>query len=268
MSPEKNSIYGLIEDITSGVLHSARIVAPLDVGLRTLKQERYEPISLEEQARLRVQEGGPDSSVSDLSNVVRQGVLYMPDGKIVLTKRNPILENVEDAMEAYRTGGRFYVTDEQAERAMEDSVDLRGRNIIPTINLAEDSRTASIFGKNARSYGDFLFYKEVYGMPILLAQTEDRPFVNLVWFSNLGKNSAIDGTGAHLDKNSYHLRGVRDGHGRVTVPSAEELLDLVYGPDAGKIRELRMRLRKAIVKEDYEIAARLTKELESLGYRQ
>ena len=271
MDPEKDSIYKIIEDVTSGALHSAYIVAPLNIGLQFLRRERYEPISLEEHARIRVQGGKPDSSVSNLGNVVRQGVLYMPDGRIVLTKHNPILENGGVAMQAMQASfrrRRFYVTDEQAEGAMEDSVDLRGRDIIPTVNLAEDSRTASIFGENAKSYGEFLFYKEIYGIPILLAQTEDRPFVNLVWFGNLGKNSAIDGTGSHLDLDYCHLRGVRDGHGRVAVPSAEELLGMFHGENSGKIRELRMRLRKAIVKEDYEIAARLKKELESFGYRQ
>src|SRR5437773_2711463 len=81
---------------------SAYVVAPFDVALEALKEAGYDPISLKQNAELRMQ-NSPKAYVSRNGNWTREGVLYMPDKRILLTKNSPILENAIIATEAHRS---------------------------------------------------------------------------------------------------------------------------------------------------------------------
>ena len=189
---------------------SAYVVAPFDVALSTLKEAGYEPISLEQNAKLRMQEG-QESYVSRQGNWVREGVLYTPDKRVLLTKNSPILENAVEATQAHRSGNWFYVTDEQVEKARENSVDLKGKEV-PTNRFADDARTVFMFGESAKDYGNFLRENRINEIPIFLSCTQNKPYVNQVWFRYLDGRSFLNGGSRSLD-DEFHSRGVRSSGG-------------------------------------------------------
>lgn len=199
------NLFPVTEDV-KGV--SAYVIAPFDIALTALKEAGYEPISLEQNAKLRMQEG-PRSYISRNGNWVSEGVLYLPDKRVLLTRNSPILENPAVATQAHGSESLFYVTEEQVEKAMQHSVDLRGK-AIPTKRFAEDTRTVFMFGAAAKDYGEFLREYGINEMPLWLFDTKDKPFVNQAWLGGFvnGGRSVLVGNNWGLEV-EVHLRGVR-----------------------------------------------------------
>ena len=160
------------------------MVAPFDEGKEILSENRYEIISLEEDAKLRIQEGAK-ASISLNGNWVREGVVYVPNKGIYLTKNSPIIANAKQAVNCHRKGQDFYLTDEQVEQSLQDFVKLTF-DAIPINRFGEDPRTIHAFGKVAEKYGQFLKENEINEMPIWLANMQDKPFARQVWFGRLG----------------------------------------------------------------------------------
>ena len=139
-------------------LESAVVYAPFDKALETLTERGYGVISLAQNAQLRIQQGA-DSYISRKGNWTREGVLYVPNGKPKLVRNSPILLSAKEATSAHKIREEFYPTQEQVEKALEDSVDFPAQNIeIPTDRLSEEALTVYAFGgeERARAYGEFL----------------------------------------------------------------------------------------------------------------
>ena len=200
----------LIVDIKPLGIYSAHIKAPFDEGKETLNQAGYDIISLRDNAQLRMQQG-TDSFVSKNGNWVREGVLYVRDKGTFLTKKSPIMANPQEATEFHRVDLEFYLTAQQLEEALEDSVKL-SRDSIPTNRFAEDPVTVYAFGEVAEQYGAILSDNKLKEMRVWLASPEDKPFARQMWFHKIvgGRRSGLVGDYRHLDGNN-RVRGVRQG---------------------------------------------------------
>jgi len=200
--------YKITNDIRPRGLDSAYVIGPFDKAKEALESEGYEVIGLKENAKLRI-EHGANSFVSRNGNWTREGVLYLPDKRILLVSNNPIMQNAKYATACHRKREKFYLTDEQVESSLEGSIDLRGKPI-PTNRFAEDTRTAQIFGEVVGDYGLFLKEARIEEMPIWLDFTEDKAFVRPVWFDNLDNGSLLDGNVGGLVFGG-RMRGVKGG---------------------------------------------------------
>lgn len=190
-----DELYGNVEvDIKMEGEESAIIYAPFDQAIKTLKSYGHWVISLEEEARLRIQQGA-DSPVSTITNRVREGMIYIPKAKnnSKMVRNSPILRFPEDARRAHMKRSEFYITDDMIDEALEDSVDFPSQTIsIPTNRLDENEFTYWAFGgeQNARAYGEFLRQSDIRDMLCWVSNPEyvnskQRPFAKQVLFSKI-----------------------------------------------------------------------------------
>lgn len=178
-------------DIRPTGVESAVVYAPFDKAKEALENKGYRIISLEENAKLRIQQG-KNHYVSKNGNWVREGVIYTPDKRIFLTKNSPIMQNPREATNAHSKGNEYFLTEEQVEQALQDSVKLSGESI-PTNRFKDNEVTAFSFGDVAGDYGLFLKEAGIKEMPVYLANVSDRPFARQLWFGVLGYWSDLDG---------------------------------------------------------------------------
>ena len=199
----------ILEDIKPTGIASAYVEAPFDEGKEALESQGYKVISLEDNARLRVQQG-KDAFVSRNGNWVREGVLYVPGKGKFLTKNSPIMTNAKEATNANRKGEDYFLTEEQVEQSLADSLILTGENSIATNRFGENPTTAYAFGEVAEQYGNFLAEAGIKEMPIYLTVLQDKPFARQMWFRSLGLRSVLYGSSRYL-VGDYGLRGVKIG---------------------------------------------------------
>ena len=186
---------------------SAYVEGPFDEGLQTLTDNGYSLISLEQNARLRMQEGA-SAYVSRNGNWVREGVIYVPKKGSFLTKKSPILAHAKEATDCHRNGEEFYLTREQAKGSLEGSVPLSDESV-PTNRFNEDPRTVYAFGKVADDYGKFLRGQGITEMLVYLTSAQDKPFARQLWFGGLDCRSDLDGYYRGLCGGRW-VRGVRN----------------------------------------------------------
>ena len=195
-------------DIRITGIESAVVYAPFNEALEALTGEGYDVISLAQNAQLRIQQG-KDSYISRNGNWTREGVLYVPQKGIFLTKNSPIMVNAKQATACHRKGKEFYLNDEQAEQALQDSVKLSGESI-PTNRFSENEITNYAFGEIAEKYGNFLREAGIKEMPVWFANTQNKPFARQMVFGDLDRSSGLGSYGTGLDLHlGYRLRGVK-----------------------------------------------------------
>lgn len=196
----------LIKDIQPRGIASAYVVAPFDKGKELLEANGYHIISAEENAKLRVREG-KDAYVSQYGNWTKEDFLYVPKKGNFFTKNSPIMTNPAEATQAHRERIDFYLTPEQVEWALSNSVKLKNKDFsIPTKKFGSDKLTVFSFGSNAQIYGDFLNNLGIKEMDVYVVDNiGDKPFVRKNWFAGL--NSSGLGGGRRLDSGTW-VRGV------------------------------------------------------------
>ncbi len=204
----------LIVDIRPTTIESAYAIAPFDKAKAALEAEGYDIVSLPVNAQLRMQQG-KDADVSTKGNYVREGPLYIKGRGNFLVRHSPILESAKEAAEAHRRRGEFYPTQEQTEKALEDSVRFPESNIeIPTNRFGEEELTAWAFGEQAKPYGEFLREAKIKAMPVWVVDKsyvseQQEPFVKQLWFANLDSRSGLFGYYRGLGCHGG-VRGVRE----------------------------------------------------------
>lgn len=164
----ENKIEEIIQDITEGKIKSAYLEAPFDEGKVELEKAGYKIISLEENAKLRIQEG-KDAFISKNSNWVREGVVYIPKKGRFLTKNSPVLKNLRQATISHTNRNKYHITNKQVENVLKNSIRVP-YNVggIPTNRFGEDEITNFCFGKIAQDYGLFLKENEIETMCLVL----------------------------------------------------------------------------------------------------
>lgn len=174
--------------------------APFDKAKKAIELRGYEIISLEDNARLRIQEG-KDSSASQDGNRTREGVIYVPNEGVFLTKNSPIMDNAEEATACHRNLEEFYLNDEQVEKSLMDAINISTKRI-PANRLKDDEITVYVFGDVAEQYGMFLEEtgimevsgrKEIAIDALQFVELQDRPFARQVYFAPIPNRSAISG---------------------------------------------------------------------------
>lgn len=191
---------GIVVDIRPGI-ESAIVYAPFDIAKETLENQGYRIISLEENARLRIQQS-KYHYVSQYPNWVREGVLYVPRERNKLVRVSPILESADKATQAHRKFDQeFYPTRWQIEQSSTDSIDFPERAIVIRTNRFDsEALTVYAFGgeKKAKAYGEFLHDAGIKKMPVYAedkdyVNEQNKPFVRQLWFGLLSRKSALDG---------------------------------------------------------------------------
>lgn len=192
----------IIKDARNNEVSSAHSIGPFDEGKEQLEGQGYKIISLEENAGLRMI-FGMASEICKTGNWVKEGAIYLPDKRIFITKKSPIITNSKDAANCHRELRDFYLTHEQVEQALEDAVEvsnlMNGKLAIPTNRFSEEEITNYAFGKIAGEYGKFLencstykLLKDNIIMPVWFGNSNNRPFARQGWFHRInGKQSDL-----------------------------------------------------------------------------
>tara|TARA_B100000315_G_scaffold226834_1_gene234105 strand:- start:445 stop:1152 length:708 start_codon:yes stop_codon:yes gene_type:complete len=225
----------LTEDVKPSRISSAYVNAPFDEGKAELERNGYRVISLEEAAKLRM-ERGLNSKIADDGFWVKEGMLYVPNKGIYITKNSPVMAYPEMATQAHRTGSDFYLREEEVEKALEDSIQLPPHSIkIPTDRFRDDALAFYLFGNQAEKYGDHLYNEtDENSEPIdkIIVHVDDKsfketehPFARQIYLDGLGHGSDIygDGRNFHSDgpltlygmdvgksKSYFDIRGIKE----------------------------------------------------------
>ncbi len=202
----------VIKDVARGELHSAYVLGAFDKAKKALEAKGYRITSLEENAGLRVQEG-INSSVSQMTNITREAFIYDSARGIFLSKKSPIMANAKQATDRNRKENDFYLTDEQVEESLADSVKITNTEI-PTRRFADEALTSFAFGKNAKAYGELLDENEIKSIQVNLATPRNMLFARQAWLCScrVDDNSAmsrLEGYGVGLSYYRNEVRGVR-----------------------------------------------------------
>lgn len=143
---------------------------PFFYGKELLKQENHHIISLQELAKLRMQEG-LDSIVCKKQFWVSEGVVYIDKQGVFLTKQSPLMNPTDEAIKnimPYGEKSLYGLNDEEIEIALTDSIKLADlpngirfhesecSSSIPVDTFGENPITNFIFGEYAQDYGKFL----------------------------------------------------------------------------------------------------------------
>ena len=195
---------------------SAYVVAPYDRARQTLTEAGYKEIDLQKNARLRMQQG-KDAFVSRNGNWVKEDVIYVPNKGKLLTKVSHISSDPKQATDCHRNGEDFYLTPEQVEESLADSVLLSVKEV-PTNRFADCDITVYAFGEDAQKYGEFLRDVGIKAMPIWTTDFQEKPFARKLWFSSFDGRSDLGG--CSRDLNYGRARGVYES-AEGTAPNFE-----------------------------------------------
>lgn len=209
-------------DVITSEVESGYIVNPFDTAKVELEIKGYELISLEKFARLRISQG-IGSNISRYGAFVKEGFLHVPQKGIYLVKNSPIIASAKKATECHRRNTDYYLTPEQIEKALENSVKFSDRyetpTAIPTNRFGEDERTVFTFGQTAENYGNFLANEGISRLFPELTGIDEKSFVRQVWFSG------IDELTLKEDRKNLHekiiVRGVRNVNSKLKELSFE-----------------------------------------------
>lgn len=199
----------IVQDVKPTGTASAYVERPFDEAKAELESNGYQIISLPQFAKLRIEQG-KDSHVANYGAYTREGFLYVPQKGIFLVRNSPIMANAKEATQCHRNGKEFYLTNEQVEEALKNSIKVKNSKPIPTNRFGENELTAYAFGDSAEAYGNFLKQAKINEMPVWLANVEKKPFARQAWLHWLGSGSQsdLDGNYGGLSYNNA-VRGVK-----------------------------------------------------------
>jgi hypothetical protein len=198
-----------IQDIKLTGAASDVWVGPYDEAKKEMEAQGFAEIDLSRNAQLRRLQG-KDAFVSRKGNWVKEDVVYVTGKGKYLTRVSQISANPKKATDCHRNGNDFYLTPEQVEQCLADSV-LLSLKAVPTDRFGDDDITTYAFGKEAKEYGLFLKEAGIIEMPILTTHLQDKSFARKAWLCMLS-----DGDGSGLDGDDRSLlccsrvRGVFD----------------------------------------------------------
>ena len=171
-------------------LELATVYARFDEALEIFKSINYKLPSLPQSAQLRIQHG-EDRDVSKNDILTEAAFIYAPKKGAFLTKTSPIVNDLEKAIQVYKNKNEFFLTDEQVETALKNSVRLLGESI-PTNRFKENEITAFAFEDFAEQYGNFLYELEIKKMPAHIPSFSKKSFARQICLKSLEHNSAFD----------------------------------------------------------------------------
>lgn len=178
--------------------------ASFDKARTSMIENGYRVISLEENAILRM-ETEKHYAVSRLDSNVREGLLFVPERGLYITKKSPFFQDFPielnfcnntrpDWDDRSAPSNSRIITKDQIEEALSDSISIPGKDVfVPANRFAEDEYAIYLFGETAGEYRDFLSSRGVEGLFFsgkdLLDSTE--PFVQRI-YSRIGVQTVPD----------------------------------------------------------------------------
>ena len=236
----------IIQDVKPTGTDSAYVERPFDEAKAELEANSYNIISLEQFAKLRIAQG-KDSHVANYGSYAKEGFLYVPQKGVFLVRNSPILVNAKQATVCHRNRREFYLTQEQVEESLANSVQFKDASSIPTNRLAEDERTAFAFGETAGKYGEFLKESGIVEMPVYLFNIEKKPFARQAWLLRLvgDYRSVLFGNYRYLYY--FTVRGVRN-----VEPRSGETVSAIFTPSLTDIAKYSRQFVPEFVRKDFE----------------
>lgn len=206
----------LIRDINGKDVRSAYVSAPFDVAYAKLQKTGYRIIEPEQFAQLRIAKGA-NHSVSLNGAYTSMGDVMVPQKGRYIIPVSFVMQNPTEATQAHRQSKEFYISNEDAEKALPLGVKVPyNQTSVPTDRFAEDEVTAFVFGKTAKAYGEFLKEAGIQAMPLWFndekyINSQKSPFANQLWLLRLdaGLQSNLYGNSRDLSYNDA-VRGVRN----------------------------------------------------------
>lgn len=220
-----------MQDIMPAGIESHVWVGPYDEAKAEMEKEGFSEIDLAKNALLRIQQG-KDAYVSQNGNWVKEDAIYIPNKGKFLTKISYISANAKEATNCHRNGEDFYLSNEQVEQALSDSVELSVKSV-PTNRFGDCDITLYAFGKDAKKYGELLREAGIKEMPICTVDLQDKPFARKVWFRWLGDGRSELSCDYRSLRGGGRVRGVRESaegaaknyEGSIKTPNIAEILD-------------------------------------------
>src|SRR3989338_3508194 len=226
-----------IEDIKPAGIASDVWVGSYDEAKQDIERCGFREIDLAVNAKLR-REQGKGAYVSKNGNWTSADFLILPGKNSRLTRSSVISAFAKQATEASRTGEFYLDTSELKEayeKALEDSVEIDATRI-NTHRFNKSKIATYAFGttcgenieqdkEDARLYGEFLS-DIISEMPIILPNSESKPFARKVWFRWLGVSwSALGGDHGDLYGDDSRVRGVCEKSAEGTLQKNSGSLD-------------------------------------------
>jgi len=204
-----------------GDLEMLFVEAPFDRAKTAIEYAGGKLATAQQVAQARIV-AGPDSEVSRYGSWVAENFVYLPSGKIFITKakNSPILKRPTVATEAHRNGIEFHISEEEAASLEKLAVSGEVYTLkkdesynIPIKKFAKDGLARFVFGDTAADYAKFLQEAGAYEFQVFLAgskyQKEQKaPFAQALWLHYVYYRSERDGYVRNL-YDDYWARGVR-----------------------------------------------------------
>jgi len=190
----------------SSILELELVSAQFNEAVEIFKSINSKIISLSQSAELRVKYG-KDFYFSKNGNWTKEAFIYAPRKGVFLTKNSPIIKNANDAVQAHKNKSEYFLTDEQVEEALINSIRVFGINI-STKKFKDNEITVFAFGDLAEKYGNFLYELGVKEMPINLTCFSDKPFARQMYFNGFYNKSALNSIGTLFS--DYKLCGMKN----------------------------------------------------------
>jgi|SRR3989344_3262631 len=229
-----------------GDLEMLFVEAPFDQAKTAIESAGGKLATAQQVAQARIV-AGPDSEVSRYGSWVAENFVYLPSGKIFITKakNSPILKRPTVATEAHRNGIEFHISEEEAASLEKLAVSGEVYTLkkdesynIPIKKFAKDGLARFVFGDTAADYAKFLQEAGAYEFQVFLAgskyQKEQKaPFAQALWLHYVYYRSERDGYVRNL-YDDYWARGVRKASDQVSqkpadVANAYESIAQKYG---------------------------------------
>lgn len=205
----------IIEDPRIDGIDSAYIQAPFDEAKMALENAGYDITSGEKNAKLRIIHG-KEAHLSKNGNHVREGLLYVPNEGRFIIRESLVMAHPQEATKACRGGGLFYVTKDETERVLQDSILIPyNKKAIPTNRFNEDEIANFVFRKNAGEYGFFLKDGGVISINTKLDCEEyinlhPGPYADQLRLEGFYFNSDFSGSDASWGLSLVCVRGIRE----------------------------------------------------------
>mgnify|MGYP001610420532 CR=1 FL=1 len=174
----------------------------LETNLHLFRMNNYQMISLEDMVRLSLD--GTKTSVHANTKIgwVKEGIIYLPNGDIFITKNSPILDNLGNAAAYNKVHKEYYLSPEDIKKALSNAIKIKlPKNTscleLPDIESCEFGKneiTKFLYGQFATQYGEHLSKVGVKGILFhFYEHPVKQPFARQLYISGVGFLQTING---------------------------------------------------------------------------
>ncbi len=227
------------------------VAAPFDQSMDIFKEKGLTLISARDLAYARIRDaesnGVKNSSLCQNGSWIKEGVLYVPNGKnnLFLLRDSLVLKNPAEATDAHRNSKEYKISEKAVKKHVKESgkknvLALKSLDAVPTNRFGEDGLTLWLFDDIAGEYGKLLSDSGIKAMPLYFDNADQvvkqgQSYANQLWLGGFGNSSILVGRYWDLLMDNW-ARGV---HASASPRSgrAQEKPESLYTPKHMKILE-------------------------------